>query len=254
MKLKLLSAALLFSITAQSQVATINENFSTFSGQTFPQQGWTSSKPYPYALFSVNNFPQVYSGTDVINPTYIITPELIAIDGTQTLKFDAQISTGSFQGAAGTIEVGTIASPSDTSSFVSISSPVALQSTSSAFSYTIPATTAKFIAFKIKPSTVHSAFQIDNVVFSAASNLGVGDQTKSKENIQFTVNPENTTLQFTTKKELKNIQIYSSNAQKVKEGKVMDKAFDISNLQTGIYYFTIESAEGSIMKSTFIKK
>ncbi|WP_157676879.1 T9SS type A sorting domain-containing protein [Chryseobacterium sp. T16E-39] len=255
MNIKLLFGALLFStITATAQVATINENFSTFSGASLPQNNWTSNRPSPYALVSPNNFVQAYSSTDIVNPTYIITPELIIINGTQTLKFDSQISTGSFPGAAGTIQVGTVNSAGDASSFVAITTPVALQSTSQTYTYTIPATSAKFIAFKIQPSTIHSAFQIDNVIFAPTSTLAISDNLKPDNIIRFAVNTENTALQFVAKKDPKNIQVYSAAGQKVAEGKLNNQRFDISRLQTGIYYIAIQTAEGTITQSKFIKK
>ncbi len=38
------------------------------------------------------------------------------------------------------------------------------------------------------------------------------------------------------------------------EGKLKGQTFDISALQTGVYYIIIETAEGSVVKSKFIKK
>jgi hypothetical protein len=61
-------------------------------------------------------------------------------------------------------------------------------------------------------------------------------------------------LEFVTKKELKKIEIYSAAGQKTAEGQLKGQRFDISGLQTGVYYMLVETAEGSVVKSKFIKK
>jgi hypothetical protein len=225
MKLKLLLGTLMFgAITAHAQVATINENFNSFTqgqGQTvFPQNQWTAIYPPPVgnppAMMNIiangatDNFVQAYSGANQNSPQYLISPQIIAPAGDKTITFKARRNTGS---------------------------------------------ASQYIVFKfVGVFAPHTVMEIDDVVYAANSTLAVSDNVKSKEEIKFAINTENTALQFVTKKDPKNIQIYSALGQKMAEGKLSGQQFDISALQTGVYYILIETAEGTLVKSKFIKK
>lgn len=266
MKLKLLLGALLLSaVTINAQLATINENFDGFTAgsNTFPQNGWSAilaANPAPYppsplmiVAGSTDKVIQAYSGNNTNAPSYLITPQIVAPAGDKTLTFVAAKSTGS--GGDGTIEIGLASNPTDMSTFVSLGAPVSLTSeTYQNISVAVPASASTYLVFKFTPSAAHTALQIDNVVYAPTSTLGVSDQLKSTDNIKFAVNSENTSLQFITKKDPKNIQVYSATGQKVAEGKLNNQRFDISTLKTGVYYIIIEAAEGSVTKSKFIKK
>lgn len=266
MKLKLLFGALLFStVTATAQVATINENFDTFASgsTTFPQNGWTvklAANPLPFppsplmiVTTDANKAVQAYSGNNTSAPSYLISPQIVAPSGNKTLSLIAAKAPGS--GGNGSIEVGIASNPTDMSTFVSLGAPVSLTSeTYQNISVAVPASASTYLVFKFTPTVAHTALQIDNVVYNTGTTLAVSDNIKSNETIKFAVNSENTTLQFVSKKDPKNIQIYSAAGQKLAEGKLNNQRFDISKLQTGIYYIAIETAEGSITKSKFIKK
>jgi len=260
MKVKLLLGALLFSaITVNAQLATIDENFDSFTvSQTagIPQNGWTKSGSGPLLYTSA-------SGSDVSvifyalfspdTPLYLITPQIVAPDGTKSVKFDAGLVTGSAGSVS--IEAGLVSSPTDMSTFTSLGSSVTLTDTEQTLTYSVPASSSQYIAFKFIGAANHAAAFIDNVVYNTTSNLAVSENTKSSDkDVKFAVNSENTALQFITKKDPKNIQIYSAVGQKMAEGKLNNQKFDISTLQTGVYYIIIESAEGTAIKSKFIKK
>lgn len=266
MKLRLLFGTLMLTaMTANAQVATINENFDGFTAgsTTFPQNGWTASlapNPLPFPpgpLMIVTNATdkavQAYSGNNTSAPSYLIAPQIVAPTGNKTLTFIAAKATGS--GGNGTLEVGLASSPTDMATFVSLGTPISLTSeTYQNVTVPVPASSSTYIVFKFTPTAAHTALQIDNVVYNTSSTLAVSDAAKSKEEIKFAVNAENTALQFVTKKDPKNIQVYSAGSQKVAEGKLKGQTFDISALQTGVYYIIIETAEGSVVKSKFIKK
>ncbi|WP_449398785.1 choice-of-anchor J domain-containing protein [Chryseobacterium wanjuense] len=268
MKLKLLLGTLMFAaISGHAQVATLNENFNGFTqgqGQTvFPQNQWTAIFPpavgNPAPMINVvangatDNFVQSYSGANQNSPQYLISPQIVAPAGDKALTFKARRNTGS---APGSVQVGLASNPADMSTFVALGSATTL--TSDVFqTITVPvsASASQYIVFKfVGAFAPHTVLEIDDVVYSTSSTLGVSDDAKSKEEIKFAVNSENTALYFTTRKDPRNIQIYSANGQKVAEGKLKGQTFDISALQTGVYYILIETAEGTAVKSKFIKK
>lgn len=270
MKLKLLLGTLMFTaFTANAQVSSINENFSSFTTGTgsLPQKGWStvippSSSPTNPSLVPMltvepgtgNSFVQAYSFFAGNKAFYLITPQIVAPNGTQTLSFSSALIGGT-PGGTGTLEVGLVASPTDMSTFTPVGSLINLTSpTDATTSVTVPASAYQYIAFRFTASVNHVALRMDDVVLTAAGALGVADYTKSKENVMFTVNSGNTALEFVSAKAPKNIQIYSASGQKATEGKLNGQRFDISTLHTGVYYILIETAEGSVIKSKFIKK
>ncbi|SHM07776.1 T9SS-dependent choice-of-anchor J family protein [Chryseobacterium polytrichastri] len=268
MKLRLLFGTLMLTaMTANAQVATINENFDGFvSGSvTFPQNGWsiklaTNPLPFPPAPLMIvttdaNKAVQAYSGNNTNQPSYLITPQIVTPAGDKALSFTATAAEP--YTSSGTIQIGVASNPTDMSTFVAVGSPVTIvgPGTIQNINVPIPASTGTtYLVFKFTPTVAHTALQIDNVVYNTSSTLAVSDAAKSKEEIKFAVNAENTELQFVAKKDPKNIQVYATGGQKVAEGKLKGQIFDISALQTGVYYIIIETAEESVVKSKFIKK
>lgn len=264
MKLKLLLGSLVLStISAQAQLATINENFDNFTIGTsaaWPQNNWSrvqsGSGPWVYADGTTDQHIQYYSFFTSNTAGYLISPQIVAPDGSKTLSFKAAITGGSAGGATGTVEVGLVdgINSSEMPSFTPIGSVITLTSTDTVYSFTVPASSKQYIAFKITGSAQHTAIQLDDVVY-ASTTLGVSDQVKySDHDIRFALNAESTALQFVTRKEVKNISIYTANGQKAAEGKLNSQRFDVSQLQTGVYYILIEAIDGSVLKTKFIKK
>ncbi|BAP30726.1 uncharacterized protein CHSO_1689 [Chryseobacterium sp. StRB126] len=263
MKLRLLFATLLFTaVTANAQSATINEDFQTFTaGNTapWPQNNWsniqnTTSGPWVYVAGTTNKLIQYYSFSAANTAGYLITPQIVAPDGNKTLTFKAALTTGSTSGATGTIEIGLVDNTTDMSTFTSIGNIINLTAGNVQYSLSVPASSKQYIAFKIIGSNMHTAIQIDDVVYNSTSSLGVKENTASKEEVKFAMNTDNTALVFITKKQLKNVQIYSASGQKVAEGKPNGESFTINHLQKGVYYASIETADGKTFQSKFIKK
>lgn len=266
MKLKLLFGAFIFyAITANAQLASINENFDSFATVgtgSLPQNNWTTKinvvDPASDPLLSVegaaDKYIQAYSLFSPNVPFYLISPQIIAPTIGQTLSVST-LRIGGVPGGTGTLQIGLVASPTDMSTFTPIGNAIVLSSsTATTTTVNVPTSTYQYIAFKFTASMVHQALRLDNVVLAAAGSLGTSDNVKSSGAIKFATNSENTELQFITKKDPKKIHVYSAAGQKVAEGKLNNQRFDISKLQKGIYYIAIETAEGSITKSKFIKK
>ena len=272
MKLGLLFGSLMLAaVSANAQVATINENFNNFTAgnTTFPQGGWSavvaSATPTPPPVSprmivaadandSNNKMVQSYAGNNGSAPSYLITPQIVAPAGDKTLSFQTTLVSPS--PGPGTIQIGMASSQTDMSTFVAVGNPIMLSTVGTVqnISVNIPASALQYIVFRFTPSTSHVAVQIDNVVYNTASSLSVSDPVNSKGAVQFAVNADHTALEFIAKKDPKNIQVYSAGGRKVAAGKLSGRSFDIANFQTGVYYILIETAEGTLIKSKFIKK
>ncbi|MGV2449525.1 UNVERIFIED_CONTAM: choice-of-anchor J domain-containing protein [Ralstonia mannitolilytica] len=268
MKLQLLLGALMFTaLTANAQVSNINENFNNFTAgnTTFPQFGWSAIvapitgefPPVPPRMIVAgdsNRFVQSYAGNNATGSSYLITPQIETPTGNKTLTFDTTLVSPS--PGPGSIQIGVASNPADMSTFVPVGSPinVATIGTVQNISVNIPASTGSYIVFKFTPTATHVAIQVDNVVYNTTASLGVSDNHKSTENFRFALNSDQSAIEFIAKKDPKNIQIYSAAGQKAAEGKLNGQKFDISTLQTGVYYMNIETAEGKFIQSKFIKK
>ncbi|MBP2616071.1 T9SS-dependent choice-of-anchor J family protein [Chryseobacterium jejuense] len=270
MKLKLLLGTLLLTaFTAKAQLPTIHENFDNFTigNTTFPQFGWSAIvapmitipgpppvSPRMIVAGTANKSVQSYSGTNPTDSSYLITPQIQSPTGDKNLAFTATLVASS--PGTGTIQVGLASNPADMSTFVPVGNAIHVTQVGTILNsnVNIPASSASYIVFKFTPTSVHTAIQIDDVVYDISASLGVSDREISKDEIRFALNSDNTFLEFRSKKDLKNVHIYSSGGQKVAEGKLSGQKFNISTLQTGVYYITIESADGKTIQSKFIKK
>lgn len=272
MKLRLLLGTLMFTaFTANAQVATLNENFNNFTTgtTTFPQGGWAAVvapitgafPPAPPRMIvaaletdNTQKFVQSYAGNNATASSYLISPKIDNLTGNKVLKFNTTLVSPS--PGPGTIQIGLATSPSDMSTFVSVGNPINVTTIGviQNISVNIPSTTGSYIVFKFTPSATHVAIQVDDVIYNTSTSLGVNDTASVKENFKFAVSADNTALEFITRTEPKNIEVYSAAGQKAAEGKLKGQKFDISELQTGVYYMLVETAEGSVVKSKFIKK
>ena len=261
-KILLIATVLLGLVQANAQVATLDENFDTFTTgttATWPQNGWNKVQngagPWVYADGTgTDKHVQYYSFFSANTAGYLISPQIIAPDGSKTLTFNASLTGGSAGGAVGTIEVGLVngVTSADMTSFVSIGSTITLTTTDTAYSFSVPTSTQQFIAFKIIGNIPHTAIQIDDVVYG--SSLAVSE-INANADIKFSTNADQSALQFSSKKfNVNGIQIYSANGQKVANGKIVNNTFNISSLKTGIYFLIIETTEGVTIKSKFLKK
>lgn len=258
---------MLTAITANAQVATINEEFEGFTKArtaTWPQFNWArypnpspAMGPWVYAdnnegatdmfIYYYTFFTQNIGG-------YLIAPQIVAPDGTKTLTFKGWTNKGQFGTATGMVEIGLVDSQTDMTNFTIIGSPISLTTTETLYTVTIPASTKQYIAFRMTGNENHVAISVDEVVYNSTSVLGTDSTVKSASKTQFAVTSDNSALQFVTKKDPKNVQIYSALGQKVYEGKLNNYKIDINNLQSGVYFILIEEADGTATKSKFIKK
>jgi hypothetical protein len=262
----LIGGLMLTAFGMNAQMNSINENFDSFANAgdgSLPQNGWTTQISVTDASVAprlsveapgaADKYIQAYSLFSPNTPFYLVSPQIAAPTGGQTLS----ITTLRIGGApgSGSVEMGLVASPTDMSTFTSLGSPVPMTNgTAVVTTVNVPASAYQYIAFKFSATANHQALRLDNVVLTPAGSLGVNDTSKSAENIKFTTTSDDTALQFISKKDPKNIQIYSAAGQKAAEGKLNGQRFDISALHTGVYFMNIETAEGKLIQSKFIKK
>ncbi|KQS91998.1 choice-of-anchor J domain-containing protein [Chryseobacterium sp. Leaf394] len=243
---------------------TINENFNAFTGPgnpaSLPQNGWNKViATVPHNVYTAanngSNAVQFYANTTPNTNMYLISPKIVAPDGSKKIRFTTNISSNSLGNA--TIEVGMVSSITDMTTFTSLGSPIALtagSTTPQILTFDVPTSTKQYIAWRFSGATNHAAAYVDDVIYDVLGSLATSDITKSTDAIKFAVNSENTALQFVGKDSPKSVEIYSALGTRVAAGTVDYNRFNISTLQTGVYYILIETKDGKIQKSKFIKK
>lgn len=271
MNIKLLFGALVFTaVTANAQVATINENFDNFVGgnPAFPQNGWSAILPplansemppapmmlvYSYTDGTPGKYVSAYSGGNTNTPIYFVSPQIVAPAGDKTVSFKARKNE---QGAPVMVQIGLASSPTDMTTFVPIGAAVMLTTnTYQTITRTVPSSSSTYLVIRsVSPMAPHTASDYDDFTYDVAGNLSVSDNVKNNDAIKFAVNAENTALQFVGKEAPKSVEIYSAAGTKAASGAVDFNRFDISTLQTGVYYILIETKDGKAIKSKFIKK
>lgn len=276
MKLKLLFGTLLFSaVNANAQVATIDENFesaviSTPANYNNLVNGWTKKvlASAPHTVYvdqgSGNKYAQFYAAGSTSTDVFLISPQITAPDGTKQVIFTATPTGGS------TLEIGLVDNPENlvpnngvpasyellqTFTFTATNTPAITP-------VTIPASTKQYIVFRFRNPQLmgapgsgvsHAALAIDNIKYNTSSVLATSDIKKSSDQIRFAINNQNTALQFVGKESPKSIEIYSATGSRIAEGAVENNKFDITTIQTGVYFVLIKTKDGKIQKSKFIK-
>jgi len=261
MKKNLLFIIMGFFSLNNAQLATVTENFDSFSQIfAFPQNGWTTATANVYAIRigvmsnNVNRFV-TSNGTNTLDsqvvniPQYLISPQIIKPDGSKYVSFDVYLTAQSTGGTS--VEAGLLTNPSDLSTFTSLGAPYSVQSTTSVtLTYNVPNSNQQYIAFKFITGTLNTQTVFDNVNYGA--NLSVNENGKGVTKLQFAVNSYH--LIFTGKKNVKEIKIYNAAGRNVYSGKAENNMVDISQLSTGIYFFETQNNDGSTLKSKFVKK
>jgi len=255
---KILLSIALFGVTSLSfaQVTAFNQDFEGFATGTqasWPQENWSrvqsAAGPWIYASGTTNKYIQYYSMFTTNTPGYLISPEITA-NGQQTLTFVAQKTTGS--AANGTLEVGFVNSSTDVSVFTQIGETINLNDTSTPYSLSVPASSQKYIAFKLTGSAEHTALQLDDIVLTD-SGLGVISSNNQK-NISHALTADGNTLKFVSTSPVKTVQIYDASGKLVKSSTVVANETNVANLKSGVYFIVAETLNGKTLKSNFVKR
>lgn len=219
-------------------VYVINENF----------DAWEEIDP---CWTDIGNGGMIYADSNVTfygfmggpMSMYLITPEIAA--GNYTLTFDAaSLSLDGSQTEGITLEVGTLTSNADFSSFSSISEVYPLENAGEAVQVPVTASEeVKFIAFKVSVLVPHSAAGIDNVVLTAAT-AGVGDLNPMQAEIY--PNPVRNELNLVSELKMNEIRIFNALGQMVisEKPEALQTKIDVSTLKPGLYIVQILTEKG----------
>lgn len=231
-------------VSAQCEpVNSIDENFDSWAGNPFGgEMGigecWSTEANggYVYAEQNVTFYAFMSPNLDL----YLISPEIVP--GNYDLSFDAGVSGDIVDGIS--LEVGTISSIGDLSSFVSIGEAVSLTTDVQNLQYGLSTNDEiKYFAVKVSTTAPHSAAFIDNLVLT--SQLGVNDVNEIQ--VSAYPNPFQNQLNLTSKSQIKEVKIYSLNGQLVKAQKANANStqIEVSDLRGGVYIAQVVTDKGT---------
>lgn len=230
-----------FAVFAAAQcdpVAEINENFDSWDGI---DPCWTTvsngGMVYPDSNITFYSFQSANISM------YLISPEIV--EGEYILSFDAgTIPLGEEQTEGVTLEIGTLSTNGDSSSFVAVNEPVTLLNDFQTVEVPVTFTAdAKYFAVKVSTLAPHSAAGIDNLVL-APSLAGVNDLNSAT--VQVYPNPVVNQLQISADANIREVKIYSLTGQLVQNQKCNEKSvnLNVSALKSGVYVAQIITDKG----------
>lgn len=246
-------------------VATLDENFNDFtvagedeSPIIVAENCWSTSSTGPIVYTDVNDdatntFVTFYANNSADTAGYLVSPELIAIDGTRTLSFDAS-ALPSIPGTVTTVQIGTLATATDFANFHAIGEATTLVNTGNTFTnVAIPTTTDKFIAFKFTSSFAHGAGTIDNIKY---------DTTVSREDFNktsFSVYPnptadKNVTISHNIDAK-GTVSVYTLTGALVSNSELStgSQNLNLSSLSAGMYIVKIEAGNQTATQKLIVQ-
>ena len=233
----------------------LDENFNTFT--EFPDNCWETSITAPYfSLTGEGDKAVLFYGFSSADEHYLITPELLAIPTAKRLSYMAQRS-----GTPGdvSVQVGTLASNTDYTSFVPHGAALLINNTSAEIEYnsiTIPAIAGhKYIALKIKAGADHQAMTIDDVKLEDVAPPA-SLATIPAEFIAVYPNPVEDVLNISMPLyHVTEISVFDVVGRKVASTQPDSGVtiVNLENLSSGVYLLHITAKEGKSI-SKFVKK
>ncbi|HLV23770.1 MAG TPA: T9SS type A sorting domain-containing protein [Moheibacter sp.] len=214
-------------------VSSIDENFDTWEGNPFAgEMGigecW-STAPNGGMVYGEQNVT-FYGFMSPNVDMFLISPEVMP--GNYDLSYDAAVNGDIVDGI--TLEIGTVASNEDVSSFTPIYPATDLSSEILTISQVIQITEEKrYFAIKIHTTAPHSAASIDNLVLT--QRLGVNDVNEVK--VSAYPNPVIDQLNLTSGENIQEVKIFNTVGQLVQTVKPNNKSsvVNVSALKAGVY-------------------
>src|SRR6218665_4024 len=226
--------------------ATFNYNFNDFTA--FPEQCWSASHAAP--LFGLagttDKSVQIYSFDSGADDFYMISPAVSTINGTYALKYDIKtISAGA------KIQIGTLSSPTNFSSFLPIAAEFIPVAGTTYVTAQNPATSGhNYVAIKFIPGGIHRAVTVDNVQWDLLNTLGI--DTPVKNTFSIYPNPATDFVAIQTDSEIKSVSVYNLLGQLVSTQK--SKEINLSDMANGMYIFQINFENGEKAIQKILKK
>lgn len=227
-------------------VQTFLETFETFTA--FPESCWTANYPkYPTVDLNgtTNKAIQLYSGSQP-NDIILVSPEVSTIDGQHQLVFDI-VSTN---GAASTVQIGTMTDNTDFSTFAAVGAPFT-PSVGSHSTQAIPANTGhKYVAIRFIHGGGHGkVLVVDNVEWKQVT---ASNDKFDADKVKIYPNPTTGMFFIDTDIDVKSIEIYNTSGQRIL--KTNQKNINIENASNGLYIVNIYAADGTHASYKIIKK
>ncbi|MGC4041089.1 MAG: choice-of-anchor J domain-containing protein [Flavobacterium sp.] len=227
-------------------VATFQYNFDDFTG--FPEQCWAAS--HTGFLFGLTGTPdksvQIYSFTNAADDFYMISPAVSTINGNYSLKYDVEsISAGA------TIQVGTLSSQTDFSSFAPVGAAFTPVAGTTYVTAAIPAVSGhQYVAIKFVPNGVHKIVTIDNVEWGLTSSLGI--DTPVKNALSVYPNPTKGLVTVQTDSTIEKINVYNVLGQLVISQQSAE--INLGDKVSGMYIIQIDFENGQHATYKIIKE
>ena len=245
---------------ACTAVETLDENFNSFTPSTtavISENCWSANAGTPFIYVDGedgDNYATFYAAGAADTAGYLVSPELSTIDGNHKLSFDA-FAIGN-PAVTTTVQVGTLASATDFSTFLAVGETITLTSASATFAdIVIPASeTQKFIAFKLITNNAHGAAGIDNVKWTPLS-VGINDLNKTS----FSMYPNPTADgNVTINNNLEangTVNVFTLTGANVFSAELSQgtQNLNLSGLSAGMYIVKVESGNASESKKLIIK-
>ena len=248
--------------------ATIDDDFESYAagvGEPLPDC-WSSVAPGGMVIGNRNTAGEANSGINYISvyvsifnnqDGYIITPKLSTIDGAHEADFMIK---SSIPGA--TYELGTMSDPTDSATFTSLGSPVALSTTyTNVNTGAVAASSDEYFAIRFTASVQHSVIRIDDFKWQEAS-LSVNELATTS----FSVYPNpsldkkiNLVYDSSLDANDNKVIIYTTMGQVVfkadltSSSSVHTKTIDLSQLNSGVYLLQFSSGDYTITKKIILK-
>ena len=220
-------------------VSSINENFDSWEEI---DECWSTvtNGGMIYADSNVTFYGFMGGGISM----YLISPEIVA--GDYALTFDAStLSLGGEQAEGVTLEVGTVTTAGDTSSFTSVSETYTLLNDGQSIQVPVSFTEEnKYFAVKISVTAPHSAAGIDNLVL-AAETAGVKDLNDVKAQVY--PNPVTDQMNISAEESIREVKIYNMAGQLAVSARPNNQTtvVNMASLKPGVYIAQIVTARGT---------
>lgn len=225
-------------------VQTFLETFDTFTA--FPENCWTANYPnQPFITLTAAKTVQMYSNNQP-NDVILVSPEVSTIDGQHQLVFDI-VSTN---GAATTVQIGTMTDNTDFSTFAAVGAPFT-PSVGSHSTQAIPANAGhKYVAIRFIHGGGHGkVLVVDNVEWKQVT---ASNDKFDADKVKIYPNPTTGMFFIDTDIEVKSIEIYNTSGQRILT--TNQKNINLENASNGLYIVNVYATDGTHASYKIIKK
>lgn len=212
---------------------------SGFTGYGYVSSSYTVSTPRSFYM---------YNSTATTGSQMLISPPTVNLsDGTKQVSFSAKSTL-----AGTTLLVGTLANPTDTTTFTQIGSTITLTTTHTVYTVSIPVGTDVQLAFKHGMNTTGRNIYLDDITVENAT-LSTAEVQKKNE-ISIAPNPFKDIINISEYKDIKAIKVTDIAGRTLKTIENPEQQINLGELNAGLYLLNIQFKDGSQKTAKVIKK